>query len=61
LSKLARSRIKQKGVEPGAYDGGAVAKLHHIDAEANPYDEILQHLQSITPALSSGGLSESRG
>ena len=36
--------MQPKGVEPDAYDDGAVAKLHPILAEVNPYGEILQHL-----------------
>src|SRR5712692_3005671 len=58
LSKLA---VNERGVERAAYDGDGVCQLHHTSAEVNPYDEILQHLQSIAPAFSANGVSNSRG
>src|SRR3954466_847285 len=61
LSKLAVRTMNEEGVEHAAYDGGEVAKRHHITAEVNPYAAILQHLQSVTPALSSRRVSEGGG
>src|SRR5712691_7867287 len=57
LSKLA---VHKTGVERAAYDGDGVSKLHHITVEANPCDEILQHLQSVAPAFSARRVSEGR-
>src|SRR3970040_3077568 len=57
LSKLA---VHKTGVERAAYDADAVTKLHHITVEANPCDEILQHLQSVAPAFSTDRVSARR-
>src|SRR2546425_662933 len=57
LSKLA---IHEAGVERAAYDGDGVSKLHQLTVEANPCDQILQHLQSIAPAISTHRLSARR-
>src|SRR3970282_531368 len=56
-SKLA---VHKAGAERATYDADAVTKLHHITAEANPCDEILQHLQSVAPAISAHRVSERR-
>src|SRR5438094_351739 len=57
LSKLA---VHEAGVERAAYDGDGVSKLHHLTVEANPCDQILQHLQSVAPAFSARRVSGRR-
>src|SRR6266508_5850990 len=59
LSKLAVGR-RTKGVEHAAYDGGEVSRLHLLITEPNPYDQILQHLQSVAPVISAQRLSARR-
>src|SRR5207249_2651378 len=57
LSKLA---VHETGVERAAYDADAVTTLHQITVEANPCDEILQHLQSVAPVISAHRVPERR-
>src|SRR2546428_10852187 len=59
LSKLAVSKCT-KGVEHAAYDGGEVSRLHLLITEPNPYDEILQHFQSVAPVISAPRLPTRR-
>src|SRR6266487_2773029 len=51
----------KEGVARSAYDVADCITVHRINSEGGPLDEILQHLQSITPALSTHRVSKGGG